>query len=137
MKIGSIFILDNNLCNLDETIIYGHNRMNKIMFSELSKYMKNDFFYSHQNVNIYTPKANYLAKVFSAYSINEKLEEQNTKNLSFVEKIKYYKNKSEYKVNDIKQVDKIVKLSTCSYLNTRKLPTEDRYYIIASIEKVK
>ena len=53
--------------------------------------------------------------------------------LNFNAQIDYYKSKSKFKV-ETENVEKIVKLSTCSYLNNRKRVTEERYYIIASIE---
>lgn len=121
----------------EETIIYGHNRMNKIMFAELSEYMNEDFFNSHRDFYIYTPTENYIAKIFSVYSITESIEKNNLKLLDFDGKIDYYKTQSKYKVNSIEQVDKIVKLSTCSYLNTKKRTTDKRLYIIASIENLK
>ena len=37
---GSIFTLDNNPFQNEETIIYGHNMRNGLMFSNLSNYMK-------------------------------------------------------------------------------------------------
>ena len=133
---GSIFILDKNLCTNQETVIYGHNRMNGIMFSELSKYMEEKFFYNHLEFYIYTPNGDYKATIFSAYSININKEKQNLKFLDYNGQIEYYKLKSKYKVNNIKNIDKIVKLSTCSYLNTNKRPTDARYYIVAAITKV-
>ena len=33
------------------------------------------------------------------------------------------------------EVNKIIKLSTCSYINAKTSPTDQRYYIIASLEK--
>ena len=130
---GSIFILDNNLCESNETVIYGHNRLNGIMFSELSKYLDKDFFDKHLEFFIYTPEKTYKARVFSAYSTNVFSEKENLNLLNFNAQIDYYKSKSKFKV-ETGNVEKIVKLSTCSYLNNRKRVTEERYYIIASIE---
>lgn len=130
---GSIFILDNNLCESNETVIYGHNRLNGIMFSELSKYLEKDFFEKHLEFFIYTPEKTYKARIFSAYSTNVFSEKENLNLLNFNAQIDYYKSKSKFKV-ETGNVEKIVKLSTCSYLNNRKRVTEERYYIIASIE---
>lgn len=132
---GSIFIMDRNLCVSKETIIYGHNRMNGTMFSELSKYMNEEFLNSHRVLYIYTPEKNYKGEIFSIYSINIYEEKNNTKDLSFEKEISYYKNKSEYKT-DIKNIEKIVKLSTCSYLNNRNRITNQRYYVVASIKEM-
>ena len=51
---GSIFTLNDKPFQEDETIIYGHNMKSTIMFSELDKYMKEDFFYNHSSFEIYT-----------------------------------------------------------------------------------
>ena len=57
------------------------------------------------------------------------------KDLLFEEKINYYKNKSIYQVN-MQNIEKVVKLSTCSYLNNRNRITNQRYYIVANIREM-
>lgn len=89
---------------------------NGIMFSELGKYMKKEFLNEHSTFDIYTKNQNYKATIFSCYSTGVNSEENNIKPLDFKEKI--------------------VKLSTCSYLNNTTTPTNQRYYIIAKLEKV-
>ena len=131
---GSIFTLNLNPFENELTTIYGHNMRNDIMFSELSKYLNKDFFYEHKNFEIYTEKFNYKATVFSCYSIDLNIEENNIKELDFNEEIEYYKESSVYKIGDIENIEKIVKLCTCSYLNTNRRPTNKRYYIVAKIE---
>ena len=49
---------------------------------------------------------------------------------------KYYTNISKYKIENNENINKIVKLSTCSYLNTKTRPTDQRYYIIASLNLI-
>ncbi len=129
---GAIFTI-----NLDEeeVIIYGHNMKNGSMFSELSKYLDKNFFQTHSKFKIYTPNDNYECLVFSAYSIGVEEENSNIEKLNFDEKIKYYKEKSEHKI-EINTITKLVKLSTCSYLNATTTPTTKRYYIVASMEKI-
>ena len=133
---GSIFTFDNTLCQTPQTIIYGHNRRNGLMFAELSKYMEKDFFEKHQEFYIYTPDKTYKANIFSVYSINVFTEKSNTESKDFNEQIEYYQSKSMYKVDTNNSIKKIVKLSTCSYLNTLKRPTDQRYYVIANIEEI-
>lgn len=133
---GSIFTLDEKPFIKKNTTIYGHNMKNKIMFSELSNYMNKDFFFLHQNFKIYTPKNNYKAKIFSVYYLDEDEEKRNIKDLEFKDEIKYYKDKSIYKIKQSTNIEKIVKLSTCSYINSRRM-TNQRFYIIANIEKIK
>lgn len=131
---GSIFTLNDNPFQDNTTIIYGHNMKSGIMFSELAKYLDKDFFYEHSSFEIYTKKQNYKATIFSCYSIGVNIEENNIKLLDFREEIEYYKNKSKYSVKNIGEIKKIVKLSTCSYLNNHTTPTDQRYYIVAKIE---
>jgi len=109
---------------------------NGIMFSQLSKYTKIDFFNEHSTFNIYTKNQNYKATIFSCYSIGINIEENNIKSLKFKEEIEYYKKSSVNSNQNIGEIKKIVKLSTCSYLNSHISPTDQRYYIIAKLEPV-
>lgn len=132
---GSIFTLNTELFKEKQTILYGHNMRNGIMFSELGNYLDYDFFEKHSKIEIFTKEQNYIATVFCCYSINVKKEENNIKNLSFEDEIEYYKKQSKYK-KDVGNIEKIVKLNTCSYLHTNKRPTLERYFIIAKIENL-
>lgn len=98
--------------------------------------MDKDFLYSHIKFKIYTPNGDYEASIFSVYSIEIENECQNIKLLDFDEKIIYYKNVSKYKIKNDENINKIVKLSTCSYINERTRPTDQRYFIIASLNSI-
>ena len=130
---GSIFTTNLFPFEDDETIVYGHNMRNGSMFSKLENYMNKDFLYFHSKFKIYTPNGNYEAKIFSIYSIGIDIEKQNIKLLDFDERLIYYKNASKYKIENNENINKIVKLSTCSYINAKTSPTDQRYYIIASL----
>ena len=130
---GSIFTLDNKPFKNEETLIYGHNMKNKFMFSQLGNYLDIDFLYSHKNIKIYTPCQNYIGEIFSCYSIGIEDETNNIKSLNFNERIQYYKNKSRHKIETTNEINKIIKLSTCSYINARTHPTNQRYYIIVNL----
>ena len=133
---GSIFTLDINPFEDCETLLYGHNMKNGTMFSILGKYLDKDFLLSHQKIKIYTPNKNYEGVIFSAYSIGIGTEKNNISNLSFDEKKEYYKKTSQIKVDNVEFTNKIVKLSTCSYINSRTRPTDQRYYIIATLNEI-
>lgn len=133
---GSIFTLDSNPINSEETLIYGHNMRNGTMFSLLGNYLNKDFLFLHQKIKIYMPDASYEGLIFSAYSIGIGKEKNNILNLGFDERVKYYKNASKVKVDNVEISDKIIKLSTCSYINAKTRPTDQRYYIIATLEKI-
>lgn len=133
---GSIITLSNStFCNSSETIIYGHNMENGSMFSSLSNYLNENFLLSHQKIEIYTPYANYEGIIFSAYT-DSVLEEESISNLSFSEKIEHYISKSEVNINDVSIREKVIKLITCSYINATTNPTNQRYYIIATLNEV-
>lgn len=133
---GSIFTTNVNPFVDKETVIYGHNMRNETMFSELSKYLDKDFLDSHNTLKIYTPSAIYEGRIFSVYSIGIETENDNIKQLNYDERIVYYKNASKYKIDSVDDISKIVKLSTCSYINTKTRITDQRYYIIASINQI-
>ena len=63
-------------------------------------------------------------------------EENNIKLLDFENEIEYYKKTSKYSIDNIGEIKKIIKLSTCSYINNHTTPTDQRYYVIAKLEKV-
>ena len=131
---GSIFTIANKPFEDSITTIYGHNMKTGLMFSDLSKYMNYDFLEDHKIINIYTKNMNYKATIFSVYSINVFEEENNLKNLNFEEEIKYYENASKYEIENFEKSKKILKLSTCSYLNNRTVPTTQRYFIVAYLQ---
>lgn len=133
---GSIFTLNNEPFNDNITTIYGHNMKNGIMFSELSKYMNKKFLDEHSTITIYTKEENCKATIFSCYSIGVHQEENNIKLLDFENEIEYYKKASKYSIDNIGEIKKIIKLSTCSYINNHTTPTDQRYYVIAKLEKV-
>lgn len=133
---GSIFTLNDNPLNDSETLIYGHNMRNGTMFSLLGNYLNKDFLFAHQKIKIYTPNSNYEGVIFSCYSTGIGIEKNNISNLNFEERIEYYKKASQVKINNVEITDLIIKLSTCSYINSKTRPTDQRYYIIATLNKI-
>lgn len=130
---GSIFTTNFLPFEDKETMVYGHNMKTGAMFSDLSKYWNKEFLYSHLKFKIYTPKCDYEAIVISVYSIGIETENNNIKSLDFNERINYYKKVSKYHIENNDKINKIVKLSTCSYINAKTTPTDQRYYIIANL----
>lgn len=131
---GSIFTIDRAPFRDKETTIYGHNMSNGSMFSNLDKYLDRNFLYSHLNIKIYTKTQNFNGRIFSVYSTGVVDETNNIKNLSFNQRIQYYKKASKYTIdNETEKISKIIKLSTCSYINAKSRNTDQRYYIIGSI----
>ena len=133
---GAIFTTNIAPFEENETIVYGHNMKNGSMFSNLANYLNEKFLYSHLKFKVYTPVCDYEATIISVYSINIETENNNIKLLNFDERIKYYKQISKYHIENNDNIKKIIKLSTCSYINAKRVPTEQRYYIIANLIQI-
>lgn len=133
---GSIFTLNKDFIQDDEVIIYGHNMRNKTMFSILGNYLNTNFLKEHQIIKIYTENKNYIATIFSCYSIGADEESNNIRKLNYEGRISYYKSKSNIDTKNIDDTGKIIKLSTCSYINAKTTPTDQRYYVIAMMKEV-
>ena len=133
---GSIFTLNKDFIQDDEVVIYGHNMRNKTMFSILGNYLNTNFLKERQIIKIYTENKNYIATIFSCYSIGVNEESKNIRKLSYEERILYYKSKSNIDIGNIDDTGKIIKLSTCSYINAKTTPTDQRYYVVAMMKEV-
>ena len=110
----------NNFETLDRnTIIYGHNRRNGTMFSNLQYYLNEDFYKdpNHKYINFNTINQAYLAEVFAVYMM--KPEDVDLKNdyptdAEFFSDVGFWKANSVYNFNvDINSNDKILTLFTC------------------------
>lgn len=126
---GWIFLdYRNNLNKLDNNIIiYGHNMLNQAMFSSLTKMLDKSFFNDDNNtyINLITENKSTLWKIFSVYVTNP---DTYYMSIDFSSKDEYsnflnnLKNKSMYNFSEnISSDDKILTLSTCTNLNTKRL----------------
>lgn len=126
---GWIFLdYRNNINKLDKnTIIYGHNMLNGTMFSNLTKMLDKSFFNDDNNtyINLITENKTTLWKIFSVYVTNPDTYymtigfSSSNEYLNFLNNIK---NKSIYDFREnINSDDKILTLSTCTNLNTKRL----------------
>lgn len=110
----------NNINNLNKnTILYAHNRLDKIMFGTLESILNNGWLNNTDNyiIKISTEKENTLWQVFSVYNIKETSDylkinfENDEKYNTFLNMIK---NRSEHNFNTtLNTNDKILTLSTC------------------------
>lgn len=67
---GSIFAdyrCDKDVNGNFNTVIYGHNMQNGMMFSEIIKFMDEDFFNNNKYIYLYTDKGIYTYLIFSAF----------------------------------------------------------------------
>ena len=117
---GTIFIDCKNNSDFEDynTIIYGHNMKNDTMFGTLTNYKKQEYFNEHPDMYLFTENKNLKIELFAGdittsesdmYSF-PKTSETNEK------LIKTAMNNSTFKSQtEVKQENKIVTLSTCSY----------------------
>lgn len=66
---GCIFTDCRNAADFSsfQTILYGHSMLDHSMFFTLQRYPRSDFFYSHQNVEIYRDNKLYIYTAFSFF----------------------------------------------------------------------
>ena len=75
MTAGSIFAdyrCDKDINGNYNFIVYGHNMQNGMMFSELIKFLDEEFFNKNQYIYVYTDKGIYTYKIFSVYKTDYK-----------------------------------------------------------------
>lgn len=126
---GWIFLdYRNNINKLDQnTIIYGHNMLNGTMFSNLTKMLDKSFFNDSNNtyINLITENKTTLWKIFSVYVTNPDTYYMTigfSSSNEYSDFLNNIKNKSIYDFEEnINSDDKILTLSTCTNLNTKRL----------------
>lgn len=122
-KAGSIFLdYENNIEILDyNTVIYGHNMHDDIMFHSLRNYIDEAYFREHKVINFTTLYNEYVYEIFSVYETDVDFPYITVlfnSNEEFYELSSQFKEKSIYETNiNINENDKIITLSTCSYFS--------------------
>ncbi|MDD6265239.1 MAG: class B sortase [Clostridia bacterium] len=131
---GSIFVdynCDRDFNGNHNTVIYGHNMQNGMMFSELIDYLDESFFRENEYIYIYTMQGVYTYRVFSVYKTDYRYKYIQTyfaDHSEFVEFAKEMQANSMYFRDGIAfdENSRIVTLSTCT--NARQT---DRYTVHA------
>lgn len=101
------------------TVIYGHNRRNGTMFSNLTFLLDNNWFLDENNKKFYfsTESSNYIAEIFSVYSMKETSVRTVTDfpdNEQFESFINSVKSISNYDFGvEVSAEDKVITLCTC------------------------
>ncbi len=118
----------NSFDNLDKnTIVYGHNRRNGTMFSNLSLFMGNSWNFENENTYFYfaTESASYKAEIFSVYMMKaSKLTIPNSfaDEIEFQNYVQGLKDLSIHNFNvEIQGSDNIVTLCTCDNTNQNRI----------------
>ncbi len=134
LNAGSIFLdfrCDRDFNGNHNTVIYGHNMQNGMMFSELISFINESFFNENRYVYLYTEYGVYTYEIFSVYKTDYRYKYINTDFTSHEEFVEFA---YEMKANSLHWRDgiefdensRIITLSTC----TNGLRT-DRYCIQA------
>lgn len=118
----------NNFETLDKnTIVYGHNRRNGTMFSNLTYLLKSDWNFEGENSYFYfsTKNKSYKAEIFSVYMIkatNLSFANNFESNESFMQYVDSVKALSIHDFgSEIKDTDKIVSLCTCDNTSQNRI----------------
>ncbi len=114
----------NNLSN--NTIIYGHHRLDNIMFGELDRLFTIDYFNrSNHMIKLITFNKTYIFDVFSVYEIDPELYYLATSFATLDEYLNFLniiRNRSQYNFGQtLDGSSKILTLSTCNKANTGRL----------------
>ena len=110
------------------TIIYGHNRRNGTMFSNLLYLLDDNWNFENENSYFYfaTEKASYKAEIFSVYMMNANkvklLAHEFANDAEFLTYIQSLKESSIHDFNvEITNEDKIITLCTCDNTNQNRV----------------
>ncbi len=111
----------------NNTILYGHNMLNRTMFSTLSWCLKESWYTNEENqyIKLSTPTSNTIWKIFSIYTIKPEVYylktyfEDSKTHQEFLDTLK---GRSIYNFGvDLTSDDKILTLSTCSDDGTKRI----------------
>lgn len=118
----------NNFETLDKnTIIYGHNRRNGTMFSNLNYYLDSKWYTDKNNkyFNFITKNQSFIAEIFSVYKVssnNISLTNNFTSTEELLENIEAWKNASIYDFEtDVTVEDNLLTLYTCDNNNAYRI----------------
>ena len=117
---GSIFIDYRNINPFESfnTVVYGHKVQDGTMFSQLAEYKDKNFYKTHKNMTIYTPKIKYNVEIFGGVYLNANSDKYKFDFADDMEKsefLKWIKNNSFISTNvNVSPDDKIVMFSTCT-----------------------
>lgn len=128
-KAGWIFLdYRNNLDNLsDNTVIYGHGRIDNTLFGSLKKVLTNNWQKNKENyvIRISTPKENMLFQIFSVYTIDAESYYITTNFVRPERKMKWIEDMKGRNIaptnTEVSVEDKILTLSTCQNNNGKRI----------------
>ena len=120
----------------NNTIIYGHNLVNRTMFGYLPLTLNKNWYTNENNryIKLATPNYNSTWKIFSIYKTEPTIDYLKVKFNStdnYEEFLESIKKKSVYNFNvDLTYSDKIITLSTCDDTGTKRVVMHAKLYSI-------
>ncbi len=119
---GTIFMDYRNSRDFSDlnTVIYGHNMTNGSMFGDIHKYSNVDYYNQHPDIYIITPEKSYKMEIVSGFLTQDtddlvynNFRQDSEKHSRFISHI--IQNSDLDFGADIKENDKLVTFSTCSF----------------------
>lgn len=120
---ASIFTLKANSRDFTDfnTVIYGHNMKNGLMFGKLKEYRDEEYLDSHRTIRIYLPDRELVYKVFAAVVYDDRLITSYYKNddpeacARYLDSIYGNRDINSHVLKDteVTEEDRIITLSTC------------------------
>ena len=114
---GTIFMDFRNNPNMEDnnTIIYGHNMKNDIMFGTLQNYEDQSYYDKHKSMYLFTAKKQYIIELVAVYTLPVDSDIYNMVTID-QNNITEAMSKSDFKSDVIiQEEEKCVTLSTCYY----------------------
>ncbi|MCI6266809.1 MAG: class B sortase [Erysipelotrichaceae bacterium] len=111
----------------NNTIIYGHNLINGTMFGSIPKLLNSTWFSNPNNhyIKLSTKTTNSIWQIFSVYKIEpttDYLQAKFNSTIAYQDFLNKLKNRSSYQFNiDVNYTDKIITLSTCDNIGTKRV----------------
>ena len=121
------------------TVIYGHGRVDQVMFGSLEKVLKKEWYTNTDNhiIKLSTPTHNTLWQVFAVYTVPSEsyyLKHNFENDAAYIEFLDTIKGRSIYDFNvDLDEDDKILTLSTCLDFKGNRIVVHAK--LVKSVEK--
>ena len=121
------------------TVIYGHGRVDQVMFGSLEKVLKKEWYTNTDNhiIKLSTPTHNTLWQVFAVYTIPAEsyyLKHNFENDTAYMEFLDTIKSRSIYDFNvDLDEEDKVLTLSTCLDYKGNRIVLHAK--LVKSVEK--
>lgn len=122
----------------NNTIIYGHNLINRTMFGSIPFLLNNNWFENKNNhyIKLSTKNTNSVWQIFSVYKIEpttDYLQAKFNSTTTYQEFLNTLKNRSTYNFDlELNYTDKIITLSTCDDIGTKRVAVHAKLINIES-----